>query len=72
MNKKISLIALVSIIAFSATSFANEANEDVTAKCKEYAAEDNIPAAEMKEYMAQCIEDMTAPAETTEESPKAE
>ena len=65
MLKKISFLAAASILVFGMNVFA-ESMEEAEQKCKQYAAEDQITADEMDNYLTQCIEDLSG--ERSEES----
>ncbi len=57
MLKQISMLALATAILASPAAFASSA-EEAEAKCKQYAQEDQVPAEEMKEYLAECIQSL--------------
>jgi hypothetical protein len=43
-------------------------NEDLEAKCKEWAKEDEIPAKEMADYLKSCVADLIGKKEAGEET----
>ena len=66
MPKKISLLAAASILIFSPYAFA-ESEEELEARCKQYAAEDQVTADEMESYLIRCIEDLSEETSKEEE-----
>jgi len=69
---KLQLIAAVALAAaFSATVPAAAEETESKAECARYAQEDGIPADEMQEYLAQCMEDMaSAQSEDAKDEPE--
>jgi hypothetical protein len=67
MTKRFSILVLWSCLVFTASVFA-ESLEGVEARCEQYAQEDNVSADEMKEFMTECVRDLTE--ESPEESPE--
>jgi hypothetical protein len=43
-------------------------NEDLEAKCKQWAKEDEIPAKEMADYLKSCVADLNGKKEAGEET----
>jgi hypothetical protein len=61
---KLQMLASAALaVLFSVNVMAADADATYEADCKKYAVEDGIPAAEMEEYLAQCMADMTAASE---------
>jgi hypothetical protein len=54
MNKGLMSAAAAALLLVSFGSFAED---DIEARCNQWAQEDKVPADEMQDYMAQCIED---------------
>ena len=73
MTKRFSILVLCSCFVFTASVFAESLGE-VKARCEQYAQEDNVPADELKQYMTECVKELTeespeeSPEENTEES----
>jgi len=58
---KLQLIAAAALAAaLSVTGLAVAEDDDRMAECKAYAEEDGVPADEMDDYLAQCMEDKAA------------
>ena len=57
MIASVAMATLFSINAMAASTATYEA------ECKRYAVEDEVPADELADYMAQCVADMAAAAE---------
>lgn len=55
--KKILFSLFVAMLAMSSVAQAIT-REEAETKCRVYAQEDDISAAEMKDYIAQCIDDL--------------
>ncbi|MGB0722129.1 MAG: hypothetical protein ACPGU7_06995 [Gammaproteobacteria bacterium] len=55
-------IALIALTGLLFTLPVAQASDDYTAQCKEQAKSDEIPADEMKEYIAECVADLKASA----------
>lgn len=59
--KRASLYSLLLLLlAFGATGavFAEESQESLEERCRTFAKEDGVPAAEMAEYIEECVESL--------------
>ncbi len=59
--KKTSLYSLLMLLlAFGAigTAFAEESQESLEERCRTFAKEDGVPAAELAEYIKECVESL--------------
>lgn len=72
--KSVSIVAasIAALFTLSAYAEVNEAQmAEFESECKKYAVEEEVPADEMKDYVAQCVQDMVL-ANVTGESEPAE
>ena len=69
MIKIFPLLGIVSALALVPAAYAQDQNkEQAEATCKQYAMEDKVPEADMKNFMEECMKEMTA--EPAEDAPK--
>ena len=68
MNKGLMGAAAAALLLVSVGSFAED---DIQARCSQWAQEDKVPADEMQDYMAQCMEDQrdTGAADQSSDQP---
>jgi hypothetical protein len=59
MIKRFMVLAVASVMLFSASVFA-ASQQEAEAMCRQYAQEDGIQSDEMESYLAQCVQDLTA------------
>jgi len=59
MMMKISVVTLTSALFFATPVFAESA-EDAMNLCKQYAKDDDIPAEELRDYLADCVDGLTS------------
>ena len=58
MFKTTIMLAIIALLAGSPIAFADSLAE-AEARCKQYAQEDNVSADEMKDYIAECVKELT-------------
>jgi hypothetical protein len=61
MIKRLSALAVASLLAFSTNVFA-VSEDEAQAMCQRYAEEDGVQQDEMEGYLAQCVQDLIAEA----------
>lgn len=59
MIKILSLLGIASVIAYMPAAYAEDKGE-IEATCKQYAKDDNVPEADMKSFMEECIKELTS------------
>lgn len=59
MIKILSLLGIVSVLAYMPSAYAADKGE-VEATCKQYAKDDNVPEADMKSFMEECMKELAS------------
>ncbi len=52
------LLMLLLIFGISGTAFTEESQESLEQRCRDFAKEDGVPAAELADYLKECIESL--------------
>ena len=63
MNKSVLVAAIWLVLTLPFNVLAGT-EEEIQAQCRQYATDDSVPAQELDEYMAQCVQDLLAEAKS--------
>lgn len=53
-----SLLMLLLTLGVSGVVYAQDSQENLEERCRDFAKEDGVPAAEMAEYLKECVESL--------------
>lgn len=53
-----SLLMLLFACSISGTAFSEESQDNLEQRCRDFAKEDGVPAAELADYLKECIESL--------------